>query len=111
MKVLSHVASDKYFKLKGAVVRVIDGGAAGGASAHVRMADSGDVLRVDELELETVVPAVGGTVLLLAGRHRGQRATVEALHLEEYAADLRIDGGALLRVAYEGFSREAPPLR
>ena len=95
------------------MLRVLDeagaGAGSGAIAAHVRMLDSGDVLRVDQLELETVVPAAGGAVRLLAGAQRGRRAELAALRVQDFAADLRLADGALLRaVPYEDFSREAP---
>ena len=106
VKVLNErVGGGRYFGKKGVVLRV----ETDGFVAQVRMADSGDVLRVDQQDLETVVPAAGGAVLIVGGVRRGSRAELVALHVEDFAADLRLDGlGELLRaVPFEDFSRAA----
>ena len=41
------------------------------------MLDSGDVLRLDQAHLETVVPNFGGKVLIVNGGYRGEHAILE----------------------------------
>ena len=60
---LSAFSLPRYYKQKGEVQRVIDG-----KVGEICMLDSGDVLRVDELELETVIPSPGGGVMVSQGK-------------------------------------------
>ncbi|KAL7553111.1 hypothetical protein ACHAWF_016369, partial [Thalassiosira exigua] len=105
------LAGGEYYKRKAAVDRVIDkyeaevevlesGPAAG---------DGGDMLRIDQDDLETVVPReVGGKVRILGGRHRGRKARVESLDKERYRARLRLgDGEGTVELDYEDFSKMA----
>ncbi|EFJ51408.1 hypothetical protein VOLCADRAFT_87660 [Volvox carteri f. nagariensis] len=63
------VRGGKLYLKKGTVVDVHPGGA-----ADVAVDDTGDVLRLAESSLETVVPrSEGAAVLVVAGRHRGSR--------------------------------------
>jgi hypothetical protein len=64
VKVLSPSLKDHgYWKKKGVVVKVSDGG----FLAEIEMLNSGDVVRVDQAELETVVPGVGKAVMVVKG--------------------------------------------
>ncbi|GIL62552.1 hypothetical protein Vafri_16641, partial [Volvox africanus] len=63
------VRSGKLYLKKGTVVDVHPGG-----TADVAVDDTGDVLRLPESSLETVVPRYeGAAVLVVAGPHRGSR--------------------------------------
>jgi hypothetical protein len=59
------------------------------------MNDSGDVLRVDQTELETVLPAPGGAVLVVNGHHRGLRALLVDINTERFQAEVELREGAL----------------
>jgi DNA/RNA-binding protein KIN17 len=104
------LASGKYFKRKGVVDRVLDK-----FTAEVEVLDSGhgerdggDVLRLDQDDLETVVPKEGKAVRIVNGRARGKRAKVVSLDKERCKATLKIDDGAILEfVDYEDFSKMA----
>mmetsp|Transcript_2831 Transcript_2831/g.8525 ORF Transcript_2831/g.8525 Transcript_2831/m.8525 type:complete len:92 (-) Transcript_2831:39-314(-) len=80
------------------------------------MLDIGDELRLDQADLETVIPNKGKPVALLRGRHRGQLASVVDLHLDAFAVAVKIlpgqpDAGTLLdAVPYEHLSKAAPRL-
>jgi DNA/RNA-binding protein KIN17 len=95
------VGDGKYFKKKARVLRVNDDGGAGDmnvVTADVRMMDTGDKLRVDQSDLETVVPKprmAGGRsrVMLLSGAQRGMTGTLVALHLDRFCADVELDDG------------------
>mmetsp|Transcript_11366 Transcript_11366/g.46055 ORF Transcript_11366/g.46055 Transcript_11366/m.46055 type:complete len:410 (-) Transcript_11366:89-1318(-) len=103
------LAAGKYYRKKAAVREVV----ADGHAAVVRVLDSGDELRLDEDDLETVIPNVGKTVTLLRGRHAGQRATLLSIDLDAFAARVRVLPGerdadlVLERVAYEDLSKTA----
>jgi hypothetical protein len=60
---------------------------------------------VDQAQLETVLPAAGGAVRVLRGRHRGAAAEMVAVEAEAFQARVRLrdgpDAGAELRLDYE----------
>jgi hypothetical protein len=94
------VGGGAYHKAKGVVTEVEEGGYVG----RVQLA-SGDVLRLDCADLETVIPAVGGGVLVLRGAHRGAQGTLAALHVDRFCADVQL-GALLLRgLEYTDFSK------
>lgn len=112
----------KYFRKKAAVDKVLGDGFAAEVEIlgdrHSSSSGAGDVLRLDQSDLETVVPkrARGGDkVRILRGKHRGKKATVKHLDKAHYRADLVVvskrkdsDDGKLLRdVPYEDFSKVA----
>ena len=67
------VANGKYYKQKGEVVAVHDHYVATVALAKF----PGKKLKIDQDDLETVLPALGRTVLLVGGKHRGRKAVLE----------------------------------
>ena len=102
----SRVGGGKYYKQKGNVVSV----EADGFTGIISMNDSGDILKIDQQDLETVVPALGKPVLIVNGKRRGRRATLIALHVEAFSADIELDGGErLMNVPYEHFSKVLGP--
>ena len=54
------------------------------------MLGSGDVVRVDQAELETVVPAAGGRVRVVNGVYRGSRGELLEIDTERFAALVRL---------------------
>jgi len=53
----------------------------------VKMLESGDVLRLDQDDLETVLPALGARVLVVNGADRGTVATLQKLLIEDVRRD------------------------
>ena len=94
-----------YYKQKGVVTKLLPGGEVG----EIEMLESGDVVRVDQAELETVVPQPGGAVLVVGGPHRGTRGTLVAIDTTRFQAQVRLRGGAAdgreAWLEYEEFSR------
>jgi len=66
VKILAKSLGDRYYKKKGRVVDVIDDFA-----ALVQLKDVGAKVRVDQDDLETVIPNVGRTVVILWGKYGG----------------------------------------
>jgi DNA/RNA-binding protein KIN17 len=106
------LADGKYFKRKAIIDKVIDK-----YTAEVEVLDSsgsardgGDILRLDQDDLETVVPKeTGKKVRILNGRYRGDKATVVALDKKRYQSTLKLlhDDRILENVPYEDFSKLA----
>ncbi len=91
-----------YFKKKGRIGKVE------GYEAEVEMLDSGDVVRVDQKELETVVPGVGKRVIVVQGQYKGCTGTLESLDKEKYGGIIQIKhNGQNMSVflEYESFSK------
>ena len=102
------VGGGAYYKKKGTVRRVVDGGFA----AEVAMADSRDVLQLDQDDLETVIPAVGRRVCVVNGRGRGATGVLLGIDVEDFSVSVEVDAGpdkgaVLRRVDYEDVSRLA----
>jgi len=95
------LAGGKYYKKKGTIEELN-----GKYTAHVRISESGDLLQLDQEDVETVIPAAGGKVRLVNGRGRGEAATLLAIDEEKFCVSARIDDGpaagtVLDRVEYE----------
>jgi DNA/RNA-binding protein KIN17 len=52
-----------------------------------------DEIKVHQKDLETVIPAIGGRVLITNGAYRGETATLLAVHIERYKATVQIVKG------------------
>jgi DNA/RNA-binding protein KIN17 len=90
------LADGAYYKEKGTIVKVIDK-----LTAEVEMHKSGDVLRINQSELETVLPSAGGAVLVVNGAHRGTRGTLESLDVANFAARIKLASGQVESLPYE----------
>ncbi len=110
------LAKGDYYKRKAVVRRVIDRYEAElevlesnnhrGAKKEDR---AGDVLRIDQDDLETVIPKVAGErVRILNGRYRGKIARVQTLDKSKYRAELKLadedDDERVVVIDYENFS-------
>ena len=72
-------------KPQGVIERVI-----AQAVGEVSMLDSDDVIRVDQAELETVIPSAGGRVRVVNGAHRGNRGELLEIDTSRFAALVRL---------------------
>jgi len=79
VKVMSKIQGGKYYKLKGKIVNVTDK-----YVADVNMLDSGDVMRIDQNLLETVIPPEGGRALIVNGAYRGEEAVLISLDIDKF---------------------------
>ena len=79
------------FKKKARVLTLRDGGFVG-ECALVENDETETVVRVDQAELRTVLPAVGGAVAVVKGSLRGKKGTLKALETEAFRAVVRVDG-------------------
>ncbi|KAK7300119.1 hypothetical protein RJT34_10954 [Clitoria ternatea] len=108
VKVMSKVLAEKgYYKQKGLVRKVIDK-----YVGEIEMLESKHVLRVDQAELETVIPQVGGRVKIVNGAYRGSIARLLGVDTDNFCAKVQIekgpyDGRVLRAVEYEDISKVA----
>ncbi|RHY87827.1 hypothetical protein DYB35_001940 [Aphanomyces astaci] len=82
------VGDGAYYKQKGLVVRVHDT-----YVAEVRMLESRDVLRLDQEDLETVIPLVGRPVRVVNGIGRGALATLVSIDERAFCAAIQLTSG------------------
>lgn len=106
------LAGGRYFKRKAIVDKVIDKYVAEVEvlDTSVNARDGGDVLRLDQDDLETVIPKeTGKRVRILNGRYRGEKAKVIALDKKRGQGSLKLqeDGRVLENIPYEDFSKLA----
>jgi DNA/RNA-binding protein KIN17 len=109
VKVMSKALKEHgYYKQKGTVLRVLDS-----YIGEIEMAGSGDVVRVDQAELETVIPQPGGAVFVVAGPMKGCKGTVVKIDEKAFAAeiDVVVDKSSgektTVKLDYEDFSKLA----
>lgn len=111
--IAKNLADGKYFRRKAVVDRLVDK-----YTAEVEALDSspgaqdgGDILRLDQQDLETVIPKKEDykqKVRILNGKYRGSKAKIKYLDKKNCQADLKLtgeDGKCLKGVPYEDFSQ------
>ncbi|CAA0821020.1 DNA/RNA-binding protein Kin17- conserved region [Striga hermonthica] len=108
VKVMSKTLADKgYYKQKGVVRRVIDK-----YYGEIEMLENKHILGIDQEELETVLPQIGGLVRIVNGAYRGERARLLAIDADRFCAKVQIekgiyDGRILKAVEYEDICKVA----
>jgi DNA/RNA-binding protein KIN17 len=80
------LAGGVFHKKKGDVTTVTDR-----FVADVTMHTGGDVVRIDQDDLETVLPAVGGRVRVVNGAYRGRHGKLHAIHEAKFCASVCLD--------------------
>lgn len=102
------LAKGEYYKRKAIVVKVIDKYEAEVEvlESSPKARDGGDILRIDQEDLETVIPKeLGEKVRIVNGKYRGQKARVEKLDKHKYRAELRlVEDDKIVVVDYEDFT-------
>ncbi|XP_059628129.1 KIN17-like protein [Cornus florida] len=102
VKVMSRALAEKgYYKQKGVVRKIIDK-----YVGEIEMLERKGVLRIDQEELETVIPQIGGLVRIVNGAYRGSNARLLSVNTEKFCAKVQIekgiyDGRVLQSVEYE----------
>ncbi|CAI5462152.1 unnamed protein product [Closterium sp. Yama58-4] len=102
VKIMSKALKEKgYYKQKGVVLRVIDR-----YVGEIKTLEEGHVVRVDQEELETVLPQIGGVVRVVNGAYRGSLAKLVGVDTEKFCAKVEIqkgafDGRVIPRIDYE----------
>ena len=97
--------SEGLYKRKGVVRRCLQGGYV----AEIDAIDTDARVQVDQTELETVLPSVGGAVVVLKGEHRGLTGKMDGLETDKYKAVVTLrEGpgkGTTMRFDYEDISK------
>lgn len=89
VKILNkQVADGAMYKQKGTVTEVRDT-----FVAVINVHSNNATLMVDQADCETVLPSVGGTLLVVNGAHRGEQADLLELHVDKYCATVRLEKG------------------
>lgn len=83
------LANGKYYKAKGVVKEVVKR-----YGAKLAMLDSKAVMTIDQDELQTVLPKLGGAVLIVNGRHRGTEATLDSIQEDKFSCTVVLSEGA-----------------
>jgi len=103
VKIITNSLGDKYYKQKAFVKDVIGEDK---MAAVVVLTSNGAKIKLDQSHLETVVPALGRTVLILRGQLRGEQAILKDLDVDNFCAKLKvIETGEKLSLPYEDFSK------
>eukprot|EP00741_Cyanophora_paradoxa_P014969 tig00020830_g14442.t1 len=96
----------KYYKQKGVVEKVHDK-----YIAEIKMQETGHRLKLDQSQLETVIPNVGGRVLFVNGFNVGETGVVESIEVEQFCAKVKLETGRdkdrVVRAEYEDICRLA----
>ncbi|KAI6661087.1 DNA/RNA-binding protein KIN17 [Oopsacas minuta] len=91
VKINTKLLGENYFKKKGVVVDLEDK-----FIALVKMIDSGDVLKMDQIYLETVIPNIGRDVLIVNGANRGSNGKIMRVCPESFSVDVEMLDGVLI---------------
>ncbi|NWQ99274.1 KIN17 protein, partial [Paradoxornis webbianus] len=88
VKIVTKKLGEKYHNKKAIVQEVIDKYA-----AIVRVIDSGHKLKLDQIHLETVIPAPGKKVMVLNGGYIGNEGILESINEKRFSVTITIDSG------------------
>ena len=83
MKITTKKLGEKYFKKKALVLDVEDK-----YTGKIRLLETGTVIKIDQADLETVLPAIGKPVLVLNGAYRGEQAILEQINEKDFNAQI-----------------------
>ncbi|XP_065195910.1 DNA/RNA-binding protein KIN17-like [Sycon ciliatum] len=80
-----------------------------GCTAQLRDPDTGELVPVPDSDLETVIPAIGRSVIVLSGEHRGLEAVLEKINVENFCVNVTVVRNLkqLKRLPYEHVSKMA----
>lgn len=88
VKIMTKKLGEKYYKKKGTIKDIKNL-----FVAVIKMSDGGDVLKVDQEHLETVIPAIGKAVLIVNGAYRGARASLVSLDEKTFSVAVELKDG------------------
>jgi DNA/RNA-binding protein KIN17 len=97
-----------FYKQKGTVEKLVDR-----YTAHVRMHEAGKLVKLDQEDLETVIPQVGGKVRIVNGTHRGAEGQLLSINVDQFSTSIKIQGGmhggrVVEGIEYEDVCKLAP---
>lgn len=104
VKIKTKSLGEKYYKQKGEIMQVMDK-----FKALIQLLNNaGNKVTVDQNDLETVIPSIGRQVLVLNGKYRGEKATLKALNVDTFSAELKlVHNDKCIQLPYEHFSKLA----
>ena len=103
VKIITKSLGDKYYKQKGHIKEVVGDDR---MAAIVVLNSNGAKIKLDQSHLETVIPALGRTVLILSGQYKGQEAILKELDVDNFCAQLKvIESREKINLPYEKFSK------
>ena len=103
VKIITKSLGDKYYKQKGHIKEVVGDDR---MAAIVVLNSNGAKIKLDQSHLETVIPALGRTVLILSGPYKGQEAILKELDVDNFCAQLKvIESREKINLPYEKFSK------
>lgn len=82
------LGNGKYYKQKGVVEEVLGGGV-----ALIKMIDMNDKLKMDQSQLETVIPNIGGKIMIVNGMYQGSTGILTAINEAKYSVQIKITSG------------------
>lgn len=94
------LAGGRYYKKKGVVRGVEDR-----YIASLHMVDDASKIRIDQEDLETVIPALGRRVKILNGEGRGKIGVLKSLDIDNFQGVVRLSDGVTLKKDYEDISK------
>jgi len=100
------IGEGKYFNQKARVLGVIDN-----YVAVIQLVDSNVKIKMDQSQLETVLPALGSKILIVNGAHRGEAGKLEEVKVDQFKAVVRIGKGKVILKDYDDICKVwEPPL-
>lgn len=98
VKVTSKTLGNKYYRAKGIIQSVEKSNFVGKVKLKGPPEVEGHVIKIDQEYLETVIPAIGKDVLILWGKHQGERGIVKKLRIDDCCLDVELDDGKLVKM-------------
>lgn len=98
VKVTSKKLGDKYYRAKGIIQSVEEANLVGKVKLKVPSDVEGHVIKIDQEYLETVIPAIGKEVLILWGKHEGEKGLVKKVRIDDYCLDVELNDGKIVKM-------------
>jgi len=89
---------EKFYKQKGFIEKTEN------YTAVVQVFENKKRAKIDQADLETVIPSVGRDVVILTGKHRGEVAELRKIESSKFIAKVDLDGKEL-SFPYESISK------
>lgn len=85
VKIITSKLGEKYYKKKGIVIEVNNR-----YYGTIKMIDTNDKIRINQVHVETVIPVIGTNVLVVNGAYRGQQAILKDIHTDTFSVDITL---------------------